>query len=325
MTIKSLGNDGWMVDVRPQGRNGKRIRKKFATKSEAQQFERWAIATHHNKEWVDKPRDRSSLTDLIALWWDRCGSTLKDGENRHVKLKATDRRLGFPRAIDVTPEAFAQYRAKRITDGIARKTVNNEHRDLKAMFNKLRELGLFHDQNPLTELSELKLPQTELGFLTKDAIRRVLTAFEGDNLKAAKLCLSTGARWNEAARLTRDRVYSDRVTYTETKNGQHRTVPITAELAKEITEGEGRLLFPGIDYDLARKTLKRVAPEIPAGQATHVFRHTFASHFMANGGNILVLQRILGHSTINQTMVYAHFSPDHLADAVTLNPLVNLD
>ncbi len=46
-----------------------------------------------------------------------------------------------------------------------------------------------------------------------------------------------------------------------------------------------------------------------------------ASHFMMNGGNILVLQKILGHSTIAMTMRYAHFAPDHLEDAVRLNPL----
>jgi len=57
------------------------------------------------------------------------------------------------------------------------------------------------------------------------------------------------------------------------------------------------------------------------GQNTHVLRHTFASHFMMNGGNILVLQKILGHSTIAMTMGYAHFAPDHLEDAVRLNPL----
>ena len=42
---------------------------------------------------------------------------------------------------------------------------------------------------------------------------------------------------------------------------------------------------------------------------------------MMNGGNILVLQKILGHSTIAMTMGYAHFAPDHLEDAVRLNPL----
>ncbi|WP_080090208.1 tyrosine-type recombinase/integrase, partial [Salmonella enterica] len=53
-------------------------------------------------------------------------------------------------------------------------------------------------------------------------------------------------------------------------------------------------------------------------------RHTFASHFMMNGGNILVLRDILGHSDIKMTMVYAHFSPEHLEDAVYKNPLNNL-
>ena len=49
MSIKALGADGYMVDVRPQGRDGKRVRKKFKTKSEAQQFERWVIATEQQR------------------------------------------------------------------------------------------------------------------------------------------------------------------------------------------------------------------------------------------------------------------------------------
>lgn len=65
--------------------------------------------------------------------------------------------------------------------------------------------------------------------------------------------------------------------------------------------------------------------QIPEGQCTHVLRHTFASHFMMNGGNILVLRDILGHADIKMTMIYAHFAPDHLEDAVTKNPLHNLN
>ncbi|HBP5354615.1 TPA: integrase, partial [Pseudomonas aeruginosa] len=53
----------------------------------------------------------------------------------------------------------------------------------------------------------------------------------------------------------------------------------------------------------------------------HALRHTFASHFMMNGGNILTLQKILGHSTLTMTMRYAHPSPDHLQDAVKYGPL----
>lgn len=46
---------------------------------------------------------------------------------------------------------------------------------------------------------------------------------------------------------------------------------------------------------------------------------------MMNGGNILTLQKILGHTSLTMTMRYAHLSPDHLQDAVRLNPLRTLD
>jgi integrase len=42
---------------------------------------------------------------------------------------------------------------------------------------------------------------------------------------------------------------------------------------------------------------------------------------MMNGGNILVLQRILGHANLAMTMRYAHFAPSHLEEARRLNPL----
>lgn len=45
---------------------------------------------------------------------------------------------------------------------------------------------------------------------------------------------------------------------------------------------------------------------------------------MMNGGNILVLQKILGHSTLTMTMRYAHLALEHLQEAKTLNPLARL-
>lgn len=94
------------------------------------------------------------------------------------------------------------------------------------------------------------------------------------------------------------------------------------ELYTEIPKKRGRL-FTGC-YSAFRAAVRRVKIELPAGQISHVLHHTFASHFMMNGGNILVLQRILGHTDIKMTMRYAHFAPDHLNDAVMFNPLVRL-
>ena len=67
----------------------------------------------------------------------------------------------------------------------------------------------------------------------------------------------------------------------------------------------------------------RTVFELPKGKMSHVLRYTLASYFMMNGRYILVQQRILGHASIVDTMKYSHFAPEHLEDAVRLNPLVN--
>ena len=44
----------------------------------------------------------------------------------------------------------------------------------------------------------------------------------------------------------------------------------------------------------------------------HDLRHTFASNYMMSRGNVFDLQKLLGHTKIEMTMVYAHLSPNHL-------------
>jgi integrase len=44
-----------------------------------------------------------------------------------------------------------------------------------------------------------------------------------------------------------------------------------------------------------------------------------------NGGNIVALQKILGHSSLNITMRYSHLSPNYLIQAVLLNPLARIN
>jgi integrase len=113
----------------------------------------------------------------------------------------------------------------------------------------------------------------------------------------------------------------DKVTHTHSElfsDGATRKIEFSLSL-KRVDESLASIY--GDLQTQADNLVTSAGIQLVEGQKTHVLRHTFASHFMMNGRNILVLQRILGHANIRETMRYAHFAPDHLEAAVELNPL----
>lgn len=337
MTVRKIDSGEWLCDIRPNGVNGKRIRKKFATKGEALYYEKYILGEMEDKPWLGEKQDNRRLSDLINQWHDLYGRTLTDVDRMMSKLKAICAGLGDPIASQLTASDFSLYREGRLKGEIPDVngrcmeikpvTVNHEQRNLSAVFGTLKKLGHWSLPNPLAGLPTFKVDESMVTFLYKDEIKILLDALSESKsdsvLMIAKICLSTGARWSEAENLESSQVTPYRITYKNTKSKKVRTVPISKELYNEIPKKRGKLFTP------CRKTFERtvnkVGLELPEGQCTHVLRHTFASHFMMNGGNILVLRDILGHSDIKMTMIYAHFAPSHLEDAVTKNPLCSLD
>lgn len=322
MSIKKEGKK-WLVDLRPQGRNGKRYRRQFDTKFEATQYEKHVLATAHDKEWLEKPADRRSLSELIELWWKYEGQSKKTAEAYLKEVKLVDKELGFPKAHQITHKLLADYRMAQLNKGRAMTTFNRKMNCLSNVFTALIAVKEFHNPHPVSGF-KLKVPKTrEMAFLSVDEMNHLLSVLSGDSYKVAKLCLATGARWGEAEELKGSTVSHGKVTFLDTKNGKDRTVPISQALQDEIVTGKSGRLFKDC-YAEFYVQLKQCNFDLPKGQAAHVLRHTFASHFMMNGGNILTLQKILGHATIQQTMTYAHFAPDYQQDAVRFNPLNSL-
>lgn len=328
MAIKRASSGGWQVDIQPGGRGHKRIRKSFDTKAEALRFELHVAAqVQAGQPWQSVAKDRRRLSDLVRRWHDLHGRNLKDAENRRRHLDNIVAHLGNPMASTFTATHFADYRADRLSDGISPNTINHDHAYLRAVFNELSRLGEWEPPNPLGTVRRLKVVESELSYLTHPQILQLLEQLElGGNDSApiiARVCLATGARWSEAESLCREDVLPGKLRYMG-KNGRYRYIPIASDLEQQLVAraDSGSLFEPA--YNAFRYALERSGIELPDGQMTHVLRHTFASHFMQNGGSILTLQRILDHSSLTMTMRYAHMAPDHLAQALDLNPLAKL-
>ncbi|SFJ80940.1 Phage integrase family protein [Stutzerimonas kunmingensis] len=173
--------------------------------------------------------------------------------------------------------------------------------------------GAWVGKNPLANVRQIKTDQVELTFLTLPQIRQLLEeckrSTNNHTYPVALFYLATGARRDEAESLTRAAIYSGKAHFHRTKNRQSRSVPIpkdVEDLALKVgMPGNGRLFMPC--RSAFRCAYKRCGFDTP-GQMTHILRHTFASHYMMAGGDILGLQRILGHSSITMTMRYAHLS-----------------
>ncbi len=325
MAIEQQPDGRWKVDVEPI--KGKRFRKTFKTKAEAQRFE----ATCRTKvldspSWSPKPKDRRRISELCTRYYDLHGHTLADSARLKQILAKLAKDLGDPVAVTFTGNAYCETRRLQLEAGVHGKTLNNRLGYLKAVFNELFRLGDIDYPNPLAKIRPLRLQERPLSFLSLPQIQEVLEALDARDTTpgiglVARVCLSTGARWGEAQALTPERVRNGAVTFANTKSRKTRSIPIDKALEAQLQAHFKRHgLFSNCMLTFSR-ALATTSIKLPAGQATHVLRHTFASHFVMRGGNILTLQKILGHSSLTMTMRYAHLSPDHLQDALTLNPL----
>ncbi len=109
------------------------------------------------------------------------------------------------------------------------------------------------------------------------------------------------------------------------KNGRNRIVPLN-DMALTMLKAYRHLRGPYVFSTVKGKRLTKNSAKGPLRRARmrsgvahfgwHALRHTFASHLTMRGVPLKAVQELLGHSTIEMTMRYAHLSPDVVRDAV---------
>lgn len=327
----------WFVEINRDG--FKRVRRSFKLKKDAETFEREYLSPPTGTNAIERQlvtQDSRLLFDLIDLWFTLHGVNLSDGERRKSILVAMAAGMDNPVAYELSPTLFLQYRYRCIYSNhkkVSAKTFNNRHGYLVAVYNTLKKLKIIDYLCPIAEVEFIKTHERQLSYLSLEQIWMLFDCLKNDCRNEcvwwiAQLCIRTGARWGEAEQLKRKQLHNCRVTFEFTKSKKVRTVPIDADffdMLMVFTKGknpEDRIFKDSITA--FNRTIGRSELDFPRGQMTHILRHSFASYFIINGGNILTLQKILGHSDIKMTMRYAHLAPDHLLDAVRLNPMASI-
>ena len=150
-----------------------------------------------------------------------------------------------------------------------------------------------------------------------------------------ELLYGAGLRVSELVGLDVDDVDVDeRTVRCIGKGDKERIVPIGGEAVEAVRryrrDGRGRLasakrptpaLFLNASggrlsrqsaWALVKRYAARVDPD--ARVFPHALRHSFATHLMANGADVRVVQEALGHARLSTTQVYTLVSREHLKD-----------
>lgn len=192
-----------------------------------------------------------------------------------------------------------------------------------------------------------KLPRRLPKAITIEQMGRLLDAVGGDDQQSLRdkalleLLYATGARISEAVALNVDDVLGDgsvgEVIRLFGKGGKQRIVPL-GSFAREALAGylvrarpafstRGRstpALFLGVRgqrvsrqnaWLIIRSAAERAKLGIDI--SPHTFRHSFATHLMAGGADVRVVQELLGHSSVATTQIYTLVTADSLRDMYT--------
>lgn len=254
-------------------------------------------------------------------------------------------------------EAVEDYLVHCDAQGLSRATRARRLSSIRQLYRFAFEEG-WRSDNPalrLTGPGRMKsLPKT----LTEAEVTRLMDAARtrarapADRLRDTalfELLYATGLRVSELVGLPVAAVRGDpRMILVRGKGSKERMVPLSTparaaladwlahrdaeeEAGRKQGRAPSRHLFPGEGSEghLTRQYFHSLVKDVavlagisPALVTPHVLRHAFATHLLAHGADLRVIQTLLGHADLATTEIYTHVLDDHLKDLVlTKHPL----
>jgi len=296
----------------------------------------WDVALEH----FLRAAQTRNLTPRTVQWYGDCLKTFAQFAQQFGETPQT-----------VSRETIEQFAENLLCDRKwSAPTVNSFLRAVRAFFRWLVKNDLRSD-NPMANFPLLREPQPLPKALTDEQITALLSVFNPKtfqglrNLAFISLLLDTGLRLSEALNLdVSDLNFTTGLIFVRhSKSRRERMVPMSPSLMRVlqkyllhramraqqhvtalwITRFETPLRSIRCVQEIFQRAAKKAG--IKTKVSPHVLRFTFVRKWLQSGGDSIVLQRILGHTTPIMTAYYARlFGTDLVAVHRRHSPLENL-
>lgn len=238
---------------------------------------------------------------------------------------------------DITPEFLKIYATYLRRIGNADTTIWKNLSTLKIYIRAAVSNGYIRT-DPFTRY-RVKHPRSDISYLSEQELQSLISLYrsgqlpknEQNVLRFFLFMTFTSLHIGDARQLQVESIFSGELHYVRIKTRAIVTVPMSSPAMQLYEYYKGKRsngpLIDGLPSDQAiNRILKRIAAKagISKDMTAKTARHTFATIYCSrNNGDITTLSRIMGHSNINMTMIYAHtMKQDRLTGIQVFNDLL---
>ncbi|EMQ2220358.1 site-specific integrase [Vibrio parahaemolyticus] len=258
---------------------------------------------------------------------------------KHLLLYCGKHDLSFDELDKDWLDGFKYYltnEAKTKSDTpLSRNTQSSYFNKVRAAINEAHREGIIRD-NPLSQVTSIKAKTTKRVYLTLDEVNALAqTECRYPVLKRAFLfsCV-TGMRWCDIHRLTwsevetfnnHKRIIFDqaKLSQGDAKSLQYLDIPKSAESLLGSPKASHERVFKGLKYS-SYINVELLRWALAAGISKHVTfhagRHTFAVIQLSRGIDIYAVSKLLGHSELKTTEIYADIIEQRRMEAMLTFP-----
>lgn len=341
----------WFLDIRV---NGRRVRRKVGNSKKVAELALKDAEVKVARHEFGFARKDITIDKLLSLFLEYSQTNHRETSTiRYTSVLKSfkdfiENKTKIICLSEITPETIEKYKTFRRgnsngnsvesdkNNGLKARSVNFELKTLNSLFNRAIEWEYLID-NPVKKIKKLKVDDSKpVRFLTVKECQRLLKACPEKLNPIFFTYLNTGMRKSELINLEwndidfrRRKIKIQSKEFWKPKTGQ-REIPMSQnqfellqKLKQENDKGlKSSFVFPHKDGGILkiklREKLVEIAEKAKIKELTkiHTLRHTFASHLVMNSVDLPTVKKLMGHSDIQTTMIYAHLAPDHLADAV---------